>query len=120
MPELGTYGSVRGVPSNGHPYRDRCAARTGRLAVDNAHALPTAPAFAHKLHSLLPPPTTRTQSPSGPGSIGAATILTRGEAIHLSTAGHQLGRLPPRLKIRSARWLKIRSAPTPSRSGCQG
>jgi len=78
MPELGTYGSVRGVPSNGHPYRDRCAARTGRLAVDNAHALPTAPAFAHKLHSLLPPPTTRTQSPSGPGSIGAATILTRG------------------------------------------
>ena len=78
MPELGTYGSVRGVPSNGHPYRDRCAARTGRLAVDNAHALPTAPAFAHKLHSLLPPSTTRTQSPSGPGSIGAATILTRG------------------------------------------
>ena len=78
MPELGTYGSVRGVPSNGHPYRDRCAARTGRLAVDNAHALPTAPAFAHKLHSLLPPSTTRTQSPSEPGSIGAATILTRG------------------------------------------
>jgi len=81
MPELGTYGSVRGVPSNGHPYRDRCAARTGRLAVDNAHALPTAPAFAHKLHSLLPPPTTRTQSPSGPGSIGAATILTRGGRV---------------------------------------
>jgi hypothetical protein len=25
MPESGTYGSVRGVPSNGHPYRDRCA-----------------------------------------------------------------------------------------------
>ena len=23
MPELGTYGSVRGVPSNGHPYRDQ-------------------------------------------------------------------------------------------------
>jgi len=23
MPELGTYGSVRGVPSNGHSYRDR-------------------------------------------------------------------------------------------------
>jgi hypothetical protein len=22
MPESGTYGSVRGVPSNGHPYRD--------------------------------------------------------------------------------------------------
>jgi len=22
MPELGTYGSVRGVPSNGHSYRD--------------------------------------------------------------------------------------------------
>ena len=22
MPELGTYGSVRGVPGNGHPYRD--------------------------------------------------------------------------------------------------
>ena len=55
MPESGTYGSVRGVPSNGHPYRDRCASRTGRLAVDNAFALPTAPAFAHKLHSLPPP-----------------------------------------------------------------
>ncbi|HNU11155.1 MAG TPA: hypothetical protein PKJ45_07295, partial [Rubrivivax sp.] len=51
----GTYGSVRGVPSNGHPYRDRCASRTGRLAVDNAAALPTAPTFAHKLHSLPPP-----------------------------------------------------------------
>jgi hypothetical protein len=23
MPESGTYGSVRGVPSNGRPYRDR-------------------------------------------------------------------------------------------------
>jgi len=23
MPELGTYGSVRGVSSNGHPYRDQ-------------------------------------------------------------------------------------------------
>lgn len=55
MPESGTYGSVRGVPSNGHPYRDRCASRTGRLAVDNAVALPTAPTFAHKLHSLSPP-----------------------------------------------------------------
>lgn len=22
MPEWGTYGSVRGVPGNGHPYRD--------------------------------------------------------------------------------------------------
>ena len=22
MPELGPYGSVRGVPGNGHPYRD--------------------------------------------------------------------------------------------------
>ena len=22
MPELGTYGSVRGVPGNGHPYRE--------------------------------------------------------------------------------------------------
>jgi hypothetical protein len=22
MPESGTYGSVRGVPGNGHPYRD--------------------------------------------------------------------------------------------------
>jgi hypothetical protein len=22
MPELGTYGSERGVPGNGHPYRD--------------------------------------------------------------------------------------------------
>ncbi len=25
MPESGTYGSVRGAPSNGRPYRDRCA-----------------------------------------------------------------------------------------------
>ena len=39
----------------GAPYADRCASRTGRLAVDNAFALPTAPAFAHKLHSLPPP-----------------------------------------------------------------
>ena len=23
MPQLGTYGSVRGVPGNRHPYRDR-------------------------------------------------------------------------------------------------
>jgi len=40
MPELGTSGSVRGVPGNGHPYRDRCAARTGQLAVDNAMRCP--------------------------------------------------------------------------------
>jgi hypothetical protein len=33
----------------------RCASRTGQLAVDNAAALPTAPTFAHKLHSLTPP-----------------------------------------------------------------
>jgi hypothetical protein len=33
----------------------RCASRTGRLAVDNASALTTAPAFAHKLHSLPSP-----------------------------------------------------------------
>jgi hypothetical protein len=26
MPELGTYGSVRGVPGNGHPYRDHSRA----------------------------------------------------------------------------------------------
>jgi len=25
MPESGPYGSVRGVPSNGHPYRDQPA-----------------------------------------------------------------------------------------------
>src|ERR1700692_4600088 len=25
MPELGTYGSVRGALSNGRPYRDRCS-----------------------------------------------------------------------------------------------
>ena len=30
MPKSGTYGSVRGVPGNRHPYRDRqhCAAST--------------------------------------------------------------------------------------------
>ncbi|MFO0246216.1 MAG: hypothetical protein ACK53H_12705, partial [Betaproteobacteria bacterium] len=35
----------------------RCASRIGRLAVDNAVALPTAPSFAHKLHSHPPPST---------------------------------------------------------------
>ena len=38
MPELGTYGSVRGVLSNGHPYRDSSghpapSAQHGRRAV---------------------------------------------------------------------------------------
>ena len=33
MPELGTYGSVRGVPGNGHPYRDHKGERSGRLAL---------------------------------------------------------------------------------------
>ena len=40
----------------------RCASRTGQLAVDNAFALPTAPAFAHKLHRL-PPPSERKPEP---------------------------------------------------------
>ena len=29
MPESGTFGSVRGVPGNGHPYRDRRAYSEG-------------------------------------------------------------------------------------------
>jgi len=32
MPELGTYGSVRGVPGNGHPYRDHSPALSCKLA----------------------------------------------------------------------------------------
>jgi hypothetical protein len=36
MPELGTYGSVRGAPSNGRPYRDRCACGAPAATVDNA------------------------------------------------------------------------------------
>jgi hypothetical protein len=51
MPESGTYGSVRGAPSNGRPYRDRCACGAPAATVDNAPAkrpaLPTAAAFAH-------------------------------------------------------------------------
>ena len=35
MPELGTYGSVRGVPGNGHPYRDhRTAPARRRVSVE--------------------------------------------------------------------------------------
>jgi hypothetical protein len=29
MPESGTYGSVRGVPGDGHPYRDPCCTPAG-------------------------------------------------------------------------------------------
>ena len=29
MPESGTYGSVRGVPGDGHPYRDPCCTLSG-------------------------------------------------------------------------------------------
>ena len=38
MPESGPYGSVRGVPSNGHPYRDQ----------------PASPVLAYKLHNVPP------------------------------------------------------------------
>ena len=36
MPESGTYGSERGAPSNGRPYRDRCACGAPAASVDNA------------------------------------------------------------------------------------
>jgi hypothetical protein len=36
MPELGTYGSVRGARSNARPYRDRCICPFGVLADDPA------------------------------------------------------------------------------------
>ena len=32
MPESGTYGSVRGVPGNGHPYRDRGLSKKAAMA----------------------------------------------------------------------------------------
>jgi len=47
MPELGTYGSVRGAPSNGRPYRDRCACAHRHGPWTTLAALPTARAFAH-------------------------------------------------------------------------
>ena len=37
MPESGTYGSVRGVPGNRHPYRDRQHRRTARLQWGSNH-----------------------------------------------------------------------------------
>lgn len=40
----------------------RSASRTARLAVDHPGALPTAPDFAHKLHSLQPPVMTGAKS----------------------------------------------------------
>ena len=47
MPKSGTFGSVRGVPSNGHPYRDRCAWRRTGFDRGQRYALPTAESFAH-------------------------------------------------------------------------
>ncbi len=56
MPESGTYGSVRGAPSNGRPYRDQFELRSNRLACHGQRfALPTARASVHLPHS---PPTT--------------------------------------------------------------
>jgi hypothetical protein len=38
MPESGPYGSVRGVPSNGHSYRDRAGtAPAEALPLDMSH-----------------------------------------------------------------------------------
>jgi hypothetical protein len=37
MPELGTYGSVRGVPGNGHSYRDHRQLGPGARATDLSH-----------------------------------------------------------------------------------
>lgn len=45
MPESGTYGSVRGVPGNRHPYRDRQQPPTA--------AFPTADAGRPKLDALV-------------------------------------------------------------------
>jgi len=44
MPESGTYGSVRGAPSNGRPYRDQFELRSNRLACHGQRfALPLPP-----------------------------------------------------------------------------
>ena len=61
MPESGTYGSVRGAPSNGRPYRNqaRCAGYpTERLRrspvdgrMDNPCGLPTRPTTGRRLHT---------------------------------------------------------------------
>ena len=45
MPESGTYGSVRGVPGNRHPYRDRQQARQKRNVETAIVFLPAALAF---------------------------------------------------------------------------
>ena len=42
MPESGTYGSVRGVPSNGHPYRDVRPAWARTCGCKSRHELVTA------------------------------------------------------------------------------
>jgi hypothetical protein len=43
MPESGTYGSVRGVPSNGHPYRDQAQTQPAHISTgldhDHDHSL---------------------------------------------------------------------------------
>ena len=48
MPEWGTYGSVRGAPSNGRSYRDQFGLRPNRPACRGQRfALPTEQASAH-------------------------------------------------------------------------
>jgi hypothetical protein len=58
MPELGTFGSVRGVPGNGYPYRNpRCKPVAGATktaaAVDPAFALDGASSHCRALSPLL-------------------------------------------------------------------
>jgi hypothetical protein len=58
MPELGTYGSERGAPSNGCPYRDQ-------LGCADLPTSPQGPTTTLSVSGQIPLETTRGQ-PSGP------------------------------------------------------
>ncbi len=80
MPESGTYGSVRGAPSNGRPYRDRCACGAPAATVDNALLRGCA------AHRPPPPPSTTCPQPSTTELSKTGMRTTRYRAI-VATSG---------------------------------
>jgi hypothetical protein len=96
MPELGTYGSVRGVPGNGHPYRDH----TGLHSPEQSPAGAVPANHRCRLHDHQ-----RAAPIEEPGQERQADASRRVDPVRLDTALDVQSQLPAQEEILGAQGL---------------
>ena len=81
MPKLGTYGSVRGAPSNGCPYRDWCKEKEAKESTDNPFDRAMTPTPLQHRRVM---PATRLSAQTAPP---VQTVNLKGGGAHTSPQG---------------------------------